>query len=88
MQHYTVFSLCVTLCSCVGSGLNDGQWHSVKLALTQDTVSISVDVNEGATANINILLPLSVDAALYFGGKRPYFYFYSIFCGYRPRMDY
>uniref|UniRef100_A0A8C6UUV7 Contactin associated protein like 3 n=1 Tax=Neogobius melanostomus TaxID=47308 RepID=A0A8C6UUV7_9GOBI len=49
------------------SGLNDGQWHSVKLSLTQDTVSISVDVDEGATANINVPLPLSTDTPLYFG---------------------
>uniref|UniRef100_A0AAQ5X8R7 Contactin associated protein like 3 n=1 Tax=Amphiprion ocellaris TaxID=80972 RepID=A0AAQ5X8R7_AMPOC len=32
-----------------GSGLNDGQWHSVELNFRQDHLSITVDKDEGAT---------------------------------------
>uniref|UniRef100_A0A8C4F0C5 Contactin associated protein like 3 n=1 Tax=Dicentrarchus labrax TaxID=13489 RepID=A0A8C4F0C5_DICLA len=32
-----------------GSGLNDGQWHSVELNSRQDHLSITVDKDEGAT---------------------------------------
>ncbi|KAK7889546.1 hypothetical protein WMY93_025106 [Mugilogobius chulae] len=53
-----------------GSGLSDGQWHSLQLTLALDTVSVSVDQNEGATAHITAPLPLKANAQLYFGEER------------------
>uniref|UniRef100_A0A8C4F1E1 Contactin associated protein like 3 n=1 Tax=Dicentrarchus labrax TaxID=13489 RepID=A0A8C4F1E1_DICLA len=52
-----------------GSGLNDGQWHSVELNSRQDHLSITVDKDEGATAHTSIPLPLTADSQLFFGGK-------------------
>ncbi|XP_073332152.1 contactin-associated protein-like 4 [Pagrus major] len=51
-----------------GSGLNDGQWHSVELNSRQDHLSITVDKDEGATAHVSIPLPLTADSQLFFGG--------------------
>uniref|UniRef100_A0A8C4F3Y9 Contactin associated protein like 3 n=1 Tax=Dicentrarchus labrax TaxID=13489 RepID=A0A8C4F3Y9_DICLA len=51
-----------------GSGLNDGQWHSVELNSRQDHLSITVDKDEGATAHTSIPLPLTADSQLFFGG--------------------
>ncbi|XP_029683615.1 contactin-associated protein-like 5 isoform X2 [Takifugu rubripes] len=51
-----------------GSGLNDGQWHSVELNSGQDHLSITVDKDEGATAQISILLPLTANTQIFFGG--------------------
>ncbi|XP_034003247.1 contactin-associated protein-like 4 [Trematomus bernacchii] len=51
-----------------GSGLNDGQWHSVELNSEQDLLSITVDKNEGATAHTRTPLPLTADSQLFFGG--------------------
>nr|XP_057928815.1 contactin-associated protein-like 4 isoform X2 [Doryrhamphus excisus] len=52
-----------------GSGLNDGQWHSVELSCGQDHLSITVDKDEGATAN-NAGVP-HPDSPLFFGGCPP-----------------
>ncbi|XP_061594639.1 contactin-associated protein-like 4 [Cololabis saira] len=51
-----------------GSGLNDGQWHSVELTSKQDHLGITVDKDEGATAHTSIPLPLTSDSQLFFGG--------------------
>ncbi|XP_045905677.1 contactin-associated protein-like 4 isoform X1 [Micropterus dolomieu] len=51
-----------------GSGLSDGQWHSVELNSRQDHLSITVDRDEGATAHTSIPLPLTTDSQLFFGG--------------------
>uniref|UniRef100_A0A3Q1GK89 Contactin-associated protein-like 4 n=1 Tax=Acanthochromis polyacanthus TaxID=80966 RepID=A0A3Q1GK89_9TELE len=51
-----------------GSGLNDGQWHSVELNFRQDHLSITVDKDEGATAHTIIPLPLTAHSQLFFGG--------------------
>ncbi|XP_028259769.1 contactin-associated protein-like 4 [Parambassis ranga] len=51
-----------------GSGLNDGQWHSVELNFRPDHLSITVDKDEGATAHTNIALLLTSDSQLFFGG--------------------
>ncbi|XP_040896361.1 contactin-associated protein-like 4 [Toxotes jaculatrix] len=51
-----------------GSGLNDGQWHSVEMNSRQDRLSITVDKDEGATAHTSIPLPLTTDSQLFFGG--------------------
>lgn len=53
----------------VGSALNDGQWHLVELRIGQDTVSVTVDKDEGATAHLSVPLPVTADSQLYFGGK-------------------
>lgn len=58
------------MCVLLGSGLNDGQWHSVKLISRQDRLSITVDKDEGATAHTSIPLPLTTDSQLFFGGKK------------------
>lgn len=52
-----------------GSGLNDGQWHSVELNARQDHLSITVDKDAGATAHTRIPLPLTADSQLFFGGN-------------------
>ncbi|XP_059196818.1 contactin-associated protein-like 4 isoform X1 [Centropristis striata] len=51
-----------------GSGLNDGQWHSVELSSGQDHLSITVDKDEGATAHTSIPLPLTTETQVFFGG--------------------
>ncbi|XP_061540117.1 contactin-associated protein-like 4 [Phycodurus eques] len=52
-----------------GSGLNDGQWHSVELSCGRDHLSIAVDKDEGATAQTaGIPHP---DGHLFFGGCPP-----------------
>ncbi|XP_060890497.1 contactin-associated protein-like 4 [Labrus mixtus] len=51
-----------------GSGLNDGQWHSVEMNSRQDQLSITVDKDEGATAHTSIPLPLTAESHLFFGG--------------------
>ncbi|KAM3619666.1 uncharacterized protein V6R79_011561 [Siganus canaliculatus] len=51
-----------------GSGLSDGQWHSVELSSGRDQLSITVDKDEGATAHASIPLPLTADSQLFFGG--------------------
>lgn len=53
-----------------GSGLNDGQWHSVELNSREDHLSITVDKDEGATVHVSIPLPLTADSQLFFGGKK------------------
>ncbi|XP_033821141.1 contactin-associated protein-like 4 [Periophthalmus magnuspinnatus] len=51
-----------------GSGLSDGQWHSLVLTLNLDSVSIYVDQNTGATAALTAPLSLRTNEQLYFGG--------------------
>ncbi|XP_034531537.1 contactin-associated protein-like 4 isoform X2 [Notolabrus celidotus] len=51
-----------------GSGLNDGQWHSVEMNSRQDQLSITVDKDEGATAHTSIPLPMTPESQLFFGG--------------------
>ncbi|XP_017276056.1 contactin-associated protein-like 4 isoform X1 [Kryptolebias marmoratus] len=51
-----------------GSGLNDGQWHSVELSSRENHLSITVDKDEGATAQTSIPLPLTSESQLFFGG--------------------
>lgn len=53
-----------------GSGLNDGQWHSVELNSGQGHLSITVDKDEGATAQMSIPLPLTANTQIFFGGKK------------------
>ncbi|XP_034035381.1 contactin-associated protein-like 4 [Thalassophryne amazonica] len=51
-----------------GSGLNDGQWHSVELKSGRDFLTITVDKDKGATAHNSISLPLTTRSQLFFGG--------------------
>ncbi|XP_056148356.1 contactin-associated protein-like 5 [Lampris incognitus] len=51
-----------------GSGLNDGQWHSVELSSSQGHLSITVDGEEGATAHASPTFPISLGGCLIFGG--------------------
>ncbi|KAM4738833.1 contactin-associated protein-like 4 [Anableps anableps] len=51
-----------------GTGLNDGQWHSVELNSMENYLSITVDRDEGATAHISIPLLPTADSQLFFGG--------------------
>ncbi|XP_035996746.1 contactin-associated protein-like 4 isoform X2 [Fundulus heteroclitus] len=51
-----------------GSGLNDGQWHSVELIAEENHLSVTVDRDEGATAHTSIPLLPPADALLFFGG--------------------
>ncbi|CAB1420470.1 unnamed protein product [Pleuronectes platessa] len=51
-----------------GSGLNDGQWHSVEMISREDCLSITVDKDEGATAHTIVPLPLTAATQLFFGG--------------------
>ncbi|XP_071773431.2 contactin-associated protein-like 4 [Centroberyx gerrardi] len=51
-----------------GSGLNDGQWHSVELRSRQDRLSMTVDKDEGASAHTSISFPITTGSHLFFGG--------------------
>ncbi|XP_061680126.1 contactin-associated protein-like 4 isoform X2 [Syngnathoides biaculeatus] len=52
-----------------GSGLNDGQWHSVELSCGQDQLSMAVDKEKGTTTHsAGIPQP---DGQLFFGGCPP-----------------
>ncbi|XP_076010526.1 contactin-associated protein-like 4 [Genypterus blacodes] len=51
-----------------GSGLNDGQWHSVELKSGQDRLTITVDKDEGATSHSSISLTTNTGSHLFFGG--------------------
>lgn len=57
------------VCLITGSGLNDGQWHSVELNSGPDHLSITLDKDEGATAHTSFPLPLTTDTQLFFGGE-------------------
>ena len=52
-----------------GSGLNDGQWHSVELNSRQGRLTISVDKEEGGTAHASPSFPVAIERHLFFGGK-------------------
>ncbi|XP_062284692.1 contactin-associated protein-like 4 [Scomber scombrus] len=51
-----------------GSGLNDGQWHSVELNSRRGRLTISVDKEEGGVAHASPSFPVSVGSQLFFGG--------------------
>ncbi|KAM3875665.1 contactin-associated protein-like 4 [Diretmus argenteus] len=51
-----------------GSGLNDGQWHSVELRSRQDRLTIAVDKDEGATTHTSTSFPITTGSHLFFGG--------------------
>ncbi|CAL8366229.1 unnamed protein product [Boreogadus saida] len=51
-----------------GSGLNDGQWHSVQLGSAQGRLTIAVDQEEGGTAQARLAFPVTTGSHLFFGG--------------------
>uniref|UniRef100_A0A8C5CPZ9 Contactin-associated protein-like 4 n=1 Tax=Gadus morhua TaxID=8049 RepID=A0A8C5CPZ9_GADMO len=51
-----------------GSGLNDGQWHSVQLGSAQGRLTIAVDQEEGETAQARLAFPVTTGSHLFFGG--------------------
>ncbi|XP_056149052.1 contactin-associated protein-like 4 [Lampris incognitus] len=51
-----------------GSGLNDGQWHSVELSSRRGRLTISVDKEEGATSHASPSFPVTTGSHLFFGG--------------------
>ncbi|XP_063068838.1 contactin-associated protein-like 5 [Engraulis encrasicolus] len=51
-----------------GSGLNDGQWHTVHLIGRRGRLAITVDGDDGGTAQANPTFPVSPENQLFFGG--------------------
>ncbi|KAM3850148.1 contactin-associated protein-like 5, partial [Diretmus argenteus] len=51
-----------------GSGLNDGQWHSVELSCRRGRLTISVDKEEGGTAHASPSFPVTTGSHVFFGG--------------------
>ncbi|XP_054599173.1 contactin-associated protein-like 4 isoform X1 [Nothobranchius furzeri] len=51
-----------------GSALSDGQWHSVELNSRRGHLSISVDKEEGGSAQASPSFPVAVESQLFFGG--------------------
>ncbi|XP_071378067.1 contactin-associated protein-like 4 [Centroberyx affinis] len=51
-----------------GSGLNDGQWHSVELNSRRGRLTIAVDKEEGGTAHASPSFPATTGSRLFFGG--------------------
>ncbi|XP_068175135.1 contactin-associated protein-like 4 [Antennarius striatus] len=51
-----------------GSGLNDGQWHSVELNSGENHLSITVDKDKDIAAYTSTRLHLSAERPLFFGG--------------------
>ncbi|XP_041867089.1 contactin-associated protein-like 4 [Melanotaenia boesemani] len=51
-----------------GSALNDGQWHSVDLISGQGRLTITVDRDEGATAQASPPFLITLGGQLFFGG--------------------
>ncbi|XP_031414922.1 contactin-associated protein-like 4 isoform X2 [Clupea harengus] len=51
-----------------GSGLNDGQWHTVYLSGRRGRLSVTVDGEDGSTAQANPSFPVVPENQLYFGG--------------------
>ncbi|XP_059200151.1 contactin-associated protein-like 4 [Centropristis striata] len=51
-----------------GSALNDGQWHSVDLNCRRGRLSITVDEEEGGSAQASPSFPVTIESHLFFGG--------------------
>uniref|UniRef100_A0A667ZRR0 Contactin associated protein like 3 n=1 Tax=Myripristis murdjan TaxID=586833 RepID=A0A667ZRR0_9TELE len=51
-----------------GSGLNDGQWHWVELNSRRARLTITVDKEEGGTAQASPSFPVTAGRHLFFGG--------------------
>ncbi|XP_041804256.1 contactin-associated protein-like 4 [Chelmon rostratus] len=51
-----------------GSALNDGQWHSVELNARRGRLSVTVDKEEGGSAQASPSFPVTIESHLFFGG--------------------
>ncbi|XP_034559128.1 contactin-associated protein-like 4 [Notolabrus celidotus] len=51
-----------------GSALNDGQWHSVELSSRRGRLSITVDKDEGGSAQASPSFPVTAESHVFFGG--------------------
>lgn len=52
----------------VGSGLNDGQWHSVHLNVLDNHAMLTVDGDEASTVRTAIPIQIQTGGTYYFGG--------------------
>lgn len=52
----------------IGSGLNDGQWHSVHLNVLENHALLTVDGNEASTVRTAIPIQIQTGGTYYFGG--------------------
>ncbi|KAM4551627.1 contactin-associated protein-like 4 isoform 1-T1 [Odontesthes bonariensis] len=52
----------------IGSALNDGQWHSVELNSKRGRLTISVDKEEGGSAQASPSFTVTTESDLFFGG--------------------
>lgn len=53
-----------------GSGLNDGQWHSVHLNALENYAMLTVDGDEASTVRTAIPMQIQTGGVYYFGGKQ------------------
>lgn len=51
-----------------GSGLNDGQWHSVHLDALENYAMLTVDGDEASTVRTAIPIQIQTGGTYYFGG--------------------
>ncbi|KAM4556058.1 contactin-associated protein-like 4 [Fundulus diaphanus] len=51
-----------------GSALSDGQWHSVELNSRRSHLTVSVDKDEGGSAQASLSFPVTVESHVFFGG--------------------
>lgn len=51
-----------------GSGLNDGQWHSVHLNAVENYAMLTVDGDEASTIRTAIPIQIQTGGTYYFGG--------------------
>ncbi|KAM3605215.1 uncharacterized protein V6R79_022304 [Siganus canaliculatus] len=51
-----------------GSGLNDGQWHSIHLNVLENYAMLTVDGNEASTVRTAIPIQIHTGGTYYFGG--------------------
>lgn len=52
-----------------GSGLSDGQWHSVELNSRRGRLTVAVDKEEGGVAQASPSFSLAVEGHLFFVGR-------------------
>lgn len=52
-----------------GSGLNDGQWHSVHLNVLENHAMLTVDGDEASTVRTAIPVQILTGGTYYFGGE-------------------
>lgn len=58
-----------TVCVTPGSGLNDGQWHSVELLSRRGHLSVTLNGEDGAFAHASPPFLVTTGSHLFFGGK-------------------